>query len=326
MAVVLFIATGSNVGQQISIDAGQTVRIGRTSRSDYAFPNDSYLSGAHFEVNCNGADCAVRDLGSSNGTFVNGARIDQTAVGVKDGDQISAGEMTFLVQISAGELQSTAQSLVASAERTARMHAAGFEPRQPVQTVLAGERKRVHDILMYQTAPLFAVVDATRDSSLPQLVETSALRSQPLFEPAGEATGHAPVLVELGQASSENERRGVHAFLEGFLLGGWGKSWGIFFTSIESLDAMAAHFRRFLLTHAGDERPLHLRLYDPSILRAFLPACEPKEIAAIFGPVVSYLIESDRPETMLAISRGADGLIITRVSLTEQPMQAGAGQ
>ena len=52
--------------------------------------------------------------------------------------------------------------------------------------------------------------------------------------------------------------------------------------------------------------------------------CEAAEIAAIFGPVVSYLIESDRPDTMLALSRGADGLITTRVSLAEQPLQAGA--
>src|SRR5258708_2359963 len=238
MAVALFIASGSNVGQQIPVGAGQTVRVGRTSRSDYAFPNDSYLSGAHFEINCNAGECAVRDMGSSNGTFVNGARIDQTAVAVKDGDQISAGEMTFLVQISSGALQSTAQALVtpaagapvASAERTARMNAAGFEPKQPVQTVLTGERKRVHDILMYQTAPLFAVVDAARDASLPALLETPALRSQPLFasEPAGQAAGPAPLLVGLGQASSPSEPPGGHPLLQPFLPSWRGQGWRIF--------------------------------------------------------------------------------------------------
>src|SRR5260370_4291617 len=114
MAISLFIVNGSNAGRQIPVGAGQTVRVGRTSRADYAFPNDSYLSGVHFEVNCNGDECAIRDLGSSNGTFVNGARLEQTAVGVKDGDQISAGEMTFLVQASSGE-QSTAPAAVAPA-------------------------------------------------------------------------------------------------------------------------------------------------------------------------------------------------------------------
>ncbi len=298
-------------------------------------PDDSYLSGAHFEVNCNGDECAVRDLGSSNGTFVNGARIDQTAVAVKEGDQISAGEMTFLVQVRPEDRQISAPAVaapaggdpVAPAERTARMHT-GAEPGAPVQTALTGERKRVHDILMYQAAPLFAVVDAARDASLPPLFETTALRSQALFasELSGEAGGHAPVLVGLGQASSLSERAGVHAFLEAFLLSGWGSGWGIFFTSVSSFDDLAAHFRRFLPAGAADERPLHLRVYDPRVLRAFLPTCEPPEVAAIFGPIASYLLESDRADTLLAISRGADGLITARVSLTDQPMQAGAGQ
>jgi hypothetical protein len=180
---------------------------------------------------------------------------------------------------------------------------------------------------MYQTAPLFAVLDAARDPILPQLLGAPALRWQPLFasEPAGGPAVHAPFLVELGQESSLSERTDAHAFLETLLLSGWGKSWGIFFTSLASLDDLAAHFRGFLLAQTQGERPFHLRLYDPRGLRAFLPTCEPAEIAAIFGPIVNYLIEADRPDTMLAISRGADGLITARVSLTEQPMQAGAG-
>lgn len=336
MAVALFIATGSNAGQQIPVGVGQTVRLGRTSRSDYAFPDDTYLSSLHFEIVCNESECAVRDLGSSNGTFVNGARIEQAAVAVKDGDQISAGEMTFLVQFSSAEQQLAAPApLVAPAagapvispERTARMVASGFEPKAPAQTALTGEQKRAYDILMYQTAPLFAVLDAARDPSLPQLLRVPGLRCQPLFatETAEGPAGHAPVLVELGLASSLRERTGAHAFLEILLLSGWGKGWGIFLTSLSSLDDLAAHFRGFLLGHTQDQRPLHLRLYDPRVLRAFLPTCEPPEITAIFGPVASYLFESERPDTMLAISRGADGLITTLVSLAEQPLQAGAG-
>jgi len=332
MAIALFIATGPNTGQQIPVGTGQMVRVGRTSRADYAFPNDTYLSGVHFEIGYNEGGCAIRDLGSSNGTFVNGARLEQASVAVNDGDEISAGEMTFLVQVSSGEQPLAAPAAAVapeagapgvSPERTARRFAPGCEPKAAARTVLTGDQKRARDILMYQNAPLFAVVDVARDGSLPQLLGTPALRSQPLFvtEPAA---GHAPILVELGQASSLSERADVHTFLETLLRSGWGKSWGIFLTSLSSLDDLAAHFRGFLLPHTGDERPLHLRLYDPRVLRAFLPTCEPAEIAAIFGPIVSYLIESDRPDTMLALSRGADGLITTRVSLAEQPLQAGA--
>jgi hypothetical protein len=243
--------------------------------------------------------------------------------------------MTFLVQVSSGEqplaapaavVAAAAGAPVVSPERTARMFTPEFESKALGQTALTGDQKRARDILMYQNAPLFAVVDAARDQSLQQLLGMPALRSQPLFasDPAGGSAGHAPILVELGQASSLSERADVHVFLEALLRAGWGKSWGIFLTSLSSLDELSAHFRGFLLAHTGDERTLHLRLYDPRVLRAFLPTCEPAEIAAIFGPIVSYLIKSDRPDTMLALSRGADGLITTRVSLAEQPMQAGA--
>src|SRR3977135_4051119 len=77
MAVVLILATGSKTEQRIPVGEGQIVRVGRTSSSDYAFPDDTYLSGVHFEIACNKGECAVRDLGSSNGTFVNGERIEQ---------------------------------------------------------------------------------------------------------------------------------------------------------------------------------------------------------------------------------------------------------
>ena len=40
---------------------------------------------------------------------------------------------------------------------------------------------------------------------------------------------------------------------------------------------------------------------------------------------IPWVDEQARTDTMLAISRGADGLITTLVSLAEQPMQAGAG-
>src|ERR1700730_14830912 len=103
MAVVLILATGSKTEQRIPVGEGQIVRVGRTSSSDYAFPDDTYLSGVHFEIACNKGECAVRDLGSSNGTFVNGERIEQAPV--KNGDQISAGELMFLVQFSSVEQQ-----------------------------------------------------------------------------------------------------------------------------------------------------------------------------------------------------------------------------
>jgi hypothetical protein len=335
MAVTLLIVRGPYVGQQIQVGAGQTFRIGRTERSEHAFPNDTYLSGAHFEVSCDERECRIRDLGSSNGTFVNGAQIDLAAV--QEGDQVSAGETVFLVQAEgesqpaatpAPALAPSANAPAPAAERTARMFAPGFEPKAQEQPApLSAEQKRALQILTRQASPLFAVLDAAREGRVQDLLQSSRLRYQPLFdgETADQVAPHMPALVELGQGGASGVGTEAQAFLEALLRSGWGRGWGIFCTSASSLEEIVGHFRSFILVRTKEQRPLYFRFYDARVLRAFLPTCEPQELSAIFGPIASYLVESDRPDTMLAFSPGADGLITARVSLSEPAVQALAG-
>lgn len=343
MVVELLIVRGPHAGQQIQVGAGQVVRIGRTERSNYALSNDTYLSGVHFEIGCDERECRIRDLGSSNGTFVNGAKlVDQAAV--QEGDQIAAGESIFLVQ-AAREEQSgvppapaVAPGAVApaagapvSAEKTARMYAVGFEPKPPEQPApLSAERRRVEHILTHQTAPLYTVLDASRDAGILTLLQASPqspLRYQPLFEGeiAERLSTHAPILADLSHAGLSGAGAGAQTFLEAVLRSGWGQSWGIWLTSASSFEDLLAHLRGFLFARTEDQQPLYFRLYDPRILRAFLPACEPQELSAVFGPIVSYLAESERPDGLLAFSRGSTGLITTQISLADQSLQVQAG-
>jgi pSer/pThr/pTyr-binding forkhead associated (FHA) protein len=337
MVVELLVVRGPYAGQQIQVGAGQVVRIGRTDRSNYALANDTYLSGAHFEIGCDERECRIRDLGSSNGTFVNGAKIVEQAV-VQEGDQIAAGETIFLVQAAREERPGVspaplvvptgvAPAAVApvAAEKTARMYAVGFEPPPREEPApLSAERKRVEQVLTHQAAPLYAVLDLARDPGVLSLLQSSShpspLRYQPLFEGeiADRLATHAPVLVDLGHGA------GAQTFLEAALRNGWGQSWGIWLTSASPFEDVLAHLRGFLFIRTQDQQPLYFRLYDPRVLRAFLPACEPQELSAVFGPVVSYLAESDRPDGLLAFSRGSTGLITTQISLAEQPIKAQA--
>jgi pSer/pThr/pTyr-binding forkhead associated (FHA) protein len=329
---------GPHTGQQIQIFTGQVIRVGRTARSDYALPGDTYLSGAHFEIRCEDQECRVRDLGSSNGTFVNGAQITESVL--QDGDEVAAGETTFLVQVTQMEegdpaavppVPVTARPLGVPGppqERTARMHAPGFTPKPkepPAQ--LTSAQQRAHEILMDQTAPLYAVLDAARDAGLLQLVESSRLHSQPLFEKEpgnGPPAVHAPYLVELGQTRSSGERSEARAFLQTLLQLGWGNNSGVFLTSLSPLEELRPHFRQFLLAGTEDRRALELRFYDPRLLRAFLPVCEPEEVDVLFGPVLAYLMETEQANAMLVFSRGDEGLIADRLSLDKQS-QAKAG-
>src|SRR5271154_2884847 len=97
MLVTLEAAAGPVTGRKIQVPAGSIVRVGRTTKSDHALAEDSYLSGQHFAIECDGKQCRIRDLGSSNGTFVNGDRITEHIV--QDGDSVAAGGSTFIVHI-----------------------------------------------------------------------------------------------------------------------------------------------------------------------------------------------------------------------------------
>ena len=97
MVVILEAVSGPVLGRRIEVCAGSIVRIGRTGKSDYPIAEDGYLSGLHFAVECDGAQCRIRDLGSSNGTFVNGSRVSEQVV--QEGDSVVAGGSTFIVHV-----------------------------------------------------------------------------------------------------------------------------------------------------------------------------------------------------------------------------------
>ena len=97
MVVILEAVSGPVLGRRIEVRGGSIVRFGRTGKSDYPIAEDGYLSGLHFSVECDGTQCRIRDLGSSNGTFVNGSRVTEQVV--QDGDSVVAGGSTFRIHV-----------------------------------------------------------------------------------------------------------------------------------------------------------------------------------------------------------------------------------
>jgi pSer/pThr/pTyr-binding forkhead associated (FHA) protein len=65
-----------------------SITIGRSTANDITL-NDARISRTHARVECSPETCRLVDLGSSNGTLVNGKRIDQADL--KPGDQMSLG-------------------------------------------------------------------------------------------------------------------------------------------------------------------------------------------------------------------------------------------
>ncbi|MBC7851823.1 MAG: FHA domain-containing protein [Pirellulaceae bacterium] len=97
MRVILEVQSGSAGGKKTWLRSGQKVVVGRTEGADYVIPQDGQISSRHFEVECSLQDCLIRDLGSSNGTFLNGQKVEEAVL--RSGDRIVAGQTTFVVQI-----------------------------------------------------------------------------------------------------------------------------------------------------------------------------------------------------------------------------------
>src|SRR5262249_30169233 len=72
--------------------------VGRAPTSDIPVI-DPTISRRHAEVDCTETGVTVRDLGSSNGTYVNGTRVDKSPV--NSGDVLSFGKVAFRLQLLA---------------------------------------------------------------------------------------------------------------------------------------------------------------------------------------------------------------------------------
>ena len=68
--------------------------LGRSSANELCYPDDAGLSRQHLALTRNGETWQVEDLGSKNGTVLNGKRIDKPEL-FKEGDRISAGHLTI---------------------------------------------------------------------------------------------------------------------------------------------------------------------------------------------------------------------------------------
>jgi hypothetical protein len=97
MRVVLEIVDGPHRGERILLRTGQAAHIGRTEWADFVFPKDGEMSGMHFALECGPSKCQIRELGSANGTLVNGQPASESILG--DGDKILAGQTGFVISI-----------------------------------------------------------------------------------------------------------------------------------------------------------------------------------------------------------------------------------
>jgi len=98
MRVTLRVAAGPQVGRVFTFDQHETFMIGRSEDSHFCLPQDRYFSRHHCILEIAPPQCFLRDLGSTNGTFVNGIRVETAHL--KNGDRIQGGETVLEVEVS----------------------------------------------------------------------------------------------------------------------------------------------------------------------------------------------------------------------------------
>src|SRR6267143_1155966 len=80
--------------QSIDLQVGRTLVVGRAVTSDVPI-YDPTISRRHAEIALAGSGVRVKDLGSSNGTFLNGARV--TEAEAAENDIVTFGKVAFKV-------------------------------------------------------------------------------------------------------------------------------------------------------------------------------------------------------------------------------------
>src|SRR5215204_2484870 len=103
MRVTLNVVAGPQTGRSFAFDQHDTFMIGRSEDSHFCLPHDRFFSRHHCIVEIAPPQAFLRDLGSTNGTFVNGLRVE--SIYLKHGDRIQGGETVLEVQVI-GDLDS----------------------------------------------------------------------------------------------------------------------------------------------------------------------------------------------------------------------------
>jgi hypothetical protein len=102
----LIISRDAQVVQEVDLGDGRTT-IGRHPHNDIVIAHQA-VSAHHAAITCSGGAATLEDLGSSNGTFVNGERIKQAVLA--DGDRVTIAK--FRIAYVAGAPPAPAQGSI----------------------------------------------------------------------------------------------------------------------------------------------------------------------------------------------------------------------
>jgi hypothetical protein len=103
MLIRLTVTRGPHQGREYTFREHDTFLVGRSADVHFSLPDDPYLSRLHFLIEVNPPLCYLQDLGSHNGTILNGEKVRERAL--CHGDEISVGRTLMRVEIQGADGQ-----------------------------------------------------------------------------------------------------------------------------------------------------------------------------------------------------------------------------
>ena len=310
------IERGPSGPSDFSIRASERVAAGR-GRDCGLLIADASLSRRHFELLFDGRVCRLIDLGSSNGTFVNGQRVQQTEL--RDGDRIEAGATLLRVEIppppsqpltppaplrrpqappAASSASAVSPAALAPAPRAPRPTHPPVEiyasvPRSQTPPPAAhprpgtplGELARL--LAEAGDAPLYALIDCAAALDAALGARMLGLKLYSLFaKELAEQIGHSgPALVPLGDEPLP-------------FLADWAarsaKNPGVLLDAHAPLEELHAHLVGLFEVSDAAGNGYFRRFYDPRVLRPLIASTSAPERPALFGPVERFIVADER--------------------------------
>ena len=138
MRVTLRVLAGPYHGQEFVFDQHDTFLIGRSENAHLYLPEDRFFSRHHCLLEIAPPRVFLRDLGSTNGTYVNNQRVQETFL--KSGDRIQGGQTVLEVDVQveqhneaeAPTLTKPFEIIIECANCGRREHAEGSAANEPM--------------------------------------------------------------------------------------------------------------------------------------------------------------------------------------------------
>lgn len=249
--------------------------------------DDPAMAEVHFALFEHGDGVFVRDLQGWGATFVNGAAVHEAPL--MDGDLVRAGRTHFRVTPSISAPPPTADDPP--------------DPEAPMamyQERWRSLRDTVRWNLLGEPDALYAVVDVSRDTSLPELVLESGEASRCLIPDIEESDlfEEAPYLVALRPSSP----------LLIALLDGWGLGWGVFVTSARPFGELFPFLQDLHYALRNGDDPW--RFFEPAAMLARLASLGSAELG---GPASAWFVEDPDESTLVRVAVQGDAVTSERI-------------